>query len=47
MKKPTTAPVIAATMATPKNASSHPTTKPPGEVTKLESPEPMTVVIAQ
>ena len=33
MKKPTTAPVMAATMATPKNASTQPTTKPPGEVT--------------
>ena len=33
MTNPTTAPVIAATMATPKNASSQPTTNPPGELT--------------
>jgi hypothetical protein len=33
MTNPTTAPVMAATIATPKNARSHPTRKPPGEVT--------------
>ena len=33
MTKPTTAPVIAATIATPKKASTQPTRNPPGEVT--------------
>ncbi len=33
MTNPTTAPVMAATRATPKNASSHATTKPPAVVT--------------
>jgi len=33
MTNPTTAPVMAATMATPKNASSQPMMKPPGELT--------------
>ena len=43
----TRAPVIMPSMATPNRISNQPTTRPPGEVTKLESPWPRTVAIPQ
>jgi hypothetical protein len=46
MTNPTRAPVIVATIATPNNPSSQPTTHPTGPVAKLE-PRPSAVAPAQ
>ena len=43
----TRAPVIMPSMATPKRISNQLTIRPPGEVTKAESPAPRTVAIPQ
>ena len=47
MTMATRAPVIIPSMATPNRISSQLTMRPPGEVTKAESPAPRTVAIPQ
>ena len=47
MRKPTSAPVMVATIATPKSTSSQLTMNPTGLVTYAELPAPITVVTPQ